>query len=823
MNALSSDGEWLFIHKKDQFNITKDSTYLVNTNNSNQKITKLGKKNAFFENHSISYDKSSKILNIFNLKTRLNINLENISSKNLYFITNESLILLQDDTFNSFKLLKITKDNTIYTVWEKPINQTSLLDLNEEMSILIYQSKNPQKNLEIIDLKSLNINKKNKINYIISSVLWDKNFPVAFLNPTGKNNRKIPFLTFLNYEKNTQALIKLDSIYSYNNIEAISPTSFKLTKTYISTQKDYNVNELGIWSTNNRKVSQINFESDSSNIYNSLTNIYETNPLKIYEIDILKDQSSLALGNGLIIFYDNHQYYDYTNLYSARKRDISIYNPSTNKVNTIVKAQPDPLNTTSLSTFGNYFVYYTSNKVIIYNVIKEKIEAEYAYKKINFDPYKIFKDQIRYWTIDERFFIFSVNSKLIKYDTLLQTFITIKESKKDNLRFKIENKTIRHIGFHQLHSRVLKNAETLIVHEFNMTNNTFSLYKLQSNEQENILFNTKDRIYDIYHSEDYNTIIYTSENFNIPPSIYKNKNGANKKVGSSYFPEEIYNWKKQKDINFKDKYSNNLKGTLFYPENFNSDEKYPLIVHIYQFQQHLANTFTYPKFQDGGFNVDTFLKNGYFVFFPDILDSKDGTGLSALNCVEESLKTVLKQEKSIDKLSLGIYGISHGGYEVNFIITQTNLFKAAVSGNANVDLVRSYFSFNNDFSSPFLFQFENGQYNMGAFFSNKEKFLSNSPILYLDKIDTPLLSFTGKRDQNIDWEQTKELFIGMLRYKKPHISLVYKNEGHGIQNIENRKDLTKRILNWYDHFLKGKHHDWIIQFTEFDKNRMTPN
>src|SRR5690606_32843222 len=105
------------------------------------------------------------------------------------------------------------------------------------------------------------------------------------------------------------------------------------------------------------------------------------------------------------------------------------------------------------------------------------------------------------------------------------------------------------------------------------------------------------------------------------------------------------------------------------------------------------------------------LEKGYFVYLPDIVYGKKGTGLSALDCVHHALDA-LKEKTSIDNNKIGLIGHSHGGYETNFIATHSNRFATYISGAGTSDIVRSYFSYNYNFSNPFYFQYENGQYEM---------------------------------------------------------------------------------------------------------------
>ncbi|WP_165589529.1 alpha/beta hydrolase family protein, partial [Myroides marinus] len=355
-----------------------------------------------------------------------------------------------------------------------------------------------------------------------------------------------------------------------------------------------------------------------------------------------------------------------------------------------------------------------------------------------------------------------------------------------------------------------------------------SLLLIEKQKKHDIIKDNIDNVSDVKYSKDFNTITFSLENFNKPKSVFIYREGTTKKLLENTMDKELYTWKKQRIVSYKDKFGNSLQGILFYPKDFTSEKKYPMITKIYEIQNHLSNRFFYPSYYNSdGFNIELYLKENYFVFLPDILDTQQGTGLSALHCVEESLKTVLQEESSIDKNSLGLFGFSHGGYETNFIITQSNLFKTAVSGSGNSDIIRSYFSYNENFIAPFFSQFENGQYKMPTTFKeDKELYLINSPILFTDQIKTPLLTFTGKKDENIHWEQQREFFIAMLRYNIPHIALFYENEGHGLNDKGNQIDITTRMINWFDYFLKNKDDKetkWIKYYTTFEKDRIIKN
>ncbi|MPM86248.1 Dipeptidyl-peptidase 5 [bioreactor metagenome] len=240
-----------------------------------------------------------------------------------------------------------------------------------------------------------------------------------------------------------------------------------------------------------------------------------------------------------------------------------------------------------------------------------------------------------------------------------------------------------------------------------------------------------------------------------------------------------------------------------------------MVLNIYKIQSRKPNKYPIAAFSTSnsdGFNLRLLLEKGYFVYFPDIVYGEKGPGLSALDCVHHALDA-LEDNPCIDKNRIGLFGFSHGGYETNFIATHSDRFAAYIAGAGNSDIVRSYFSYNNNFWRPFYFQFETGQYEMKKSFSeDKQFYFQNSPIHYVDRVNAPILLWTGKEDQNIYWEQTMEFYIGLKRNRKKVIALFYPGEGHAFFSQEACHDISLRILDWFDYYLKGKKGvEWIKQ------------
>ena len=180
------------------------------------------------------------------------------------------------------------------------------------------------------------------------------------------------------------------------------------------------------------------------------------------------------------------------------------------------------------------------------------------------------------------------------------------------------------------------------------------------------------------YNKTYTHFSYTEENYNMPPRlVYKGTGKEEKIVYESNKEDKAISSLRQEIIIYTNKDGIPLNGVLYYPLDYTSSGKYPMVVRIYERQRHLANRYPYPSYYDGlGFNVRLLIENGYFVYLPDILiQEKDGPGMDALDCVNSALDA-LAGNPLIDKHKIGLTGHSFGGYEVDFIATRSNRFAA---------------------------------------------------------------------------------------------------------------------------------------------------
>ena len=102
-----------------------------------------------------------------------------------------------------------------------------------------------------------------------------------------------------------------------------------------------------------------------------------------------------------------------------------------------------------------------------------------------------------------------------------------------------------------------------------------------------------------------------------------------------------------------------------------------------------------------------------------------------------------------------------------------------------------------------IFEASQGRFR-GAPWENWEVYHRNSPLYHVKNVNTPLLLLHNDKDGAVDFTQGVEYYNALRRLRKPVVMLQYKGENHGLVKPENRKDYAVRMMEFFDHYMKGK-------------------
>lgn len=179
-------------------------------------------------------------------------------------------------------------------------------------------------------------------------------------------------------------------------------------------------------------------------------------------------------------------------------------------------------------------------------------------------------------------------------------------------------------------------------------------------------------------------------------------------------------------------------------------------------------------------------------------------GESALQSVEETVKKV-QTWFSVDAKNIGLIGHSFGGYETNYIITQSNMFKTAISGGSIANIISDYFTVHKMYKNSNISRYTNEQFSFtGEFYNLKKKYEQNNPILMADQIKIPLLLWSGKDDDHVECRQSVEMFMALASLNKEVRLLLFPHDPHVLSKPENQVEATIRINEWFGYFLKNE-------------------
>ncbi len=297
---------------------------------------------------------------------------------------------------------------------------------------------------------------------------------------------------------------------------------------------------------------------------------------------------------------------------------------------------------------------------------------------------------------------------------------------------------------------------------------------------------------------------YQKGNLQEQMDLYVTDFGKNTEKLTAINPQQKdYNWATVELYHWTTFDGKTMDGLLYKPEDFNPEKKYPVMIYFYEtYSENLyKNIIVQPSWST--VNLLFYASRGYIVFVPDIVYTPGLPGQSAYNCIVSGAESLTKFPW-VDKDNMAIQGQSWGGYQVAWLITRTNMFKAAGAGAPVSNMTSAYGGIRWESGMSRQFQYEQTQSRIGKdLWNGLELYMENSPLFRLPNVQTPVLIMHNDNDGAVPWYQGIEMFMGLRRLGKPAWLLEYNDEAHNLRERRNRKDLTIRLQQFFDHYLKG--------------------
>lgn len=322
-------------------------------------------------------------------------------------------------------------------------------------------------------------------------------------------------------------------------------------------------------------------------------------------------------------------------------------------------------------------------------------------------------------------------------------------------------------------------------------------------------------------ARDATSLIFTRENYQTFPDLLfvhnihqqekpnRQKNQAQnigqpaiaRKISNANPQQSEYNWSSIETVQWTSLSGEKLSGLLVKPADFDPSKQYPMMVNFYEKVSDGLHRHRSPSFGRSQINYPVYASRGYLVFAPDIPYRIGYPGESAYDAIVSGV-TALINQGFVDPKRVALQGHSWGGYQAAYLVTRTNLFACAEAGAPVANMTSAYGGIRWQSGMSRAFQYEHTQSRIGgSLWEYPMRYLENSPLFSLDKVQTPLLILHNDNDGAVPWYQGIELYSGLRRLGKPSWLLNYNDEPHWPVKLQNRMDFQRRMQQFFDHYL----------------------
>jgi dipeptidyl aminopeptidase/acylaminoacyl peptidase len=308
-------------------------------------------------------------------------------------------------------------------------------------------------------------------------------------------------------------------------------------------------------------------------------------------------------------------------------------------------------------------------------------------------------------------------------------------------------------------------------------------------------------------------VLFTRQTFReFPDLLLARQELANPVKISDANPHQAeYRWGRRILFDYTTRRGVKLQGVLALPDGYVTGQKLPMLVTFYEKNSQTMHRYPTPSFLTGmgGMPVEA-VSRGYATMLPDVHFHTGSSHSDMLDAVEAATRKVIAMGYA-DPQRIGVHGHSYGGEGAAFIGTRSNLFAAVGMGAGVTDLTT-------DFSQSWGWSYQvtggSGQNGSGYYlygqgrwgfspWDNPERYRFESAMTHAPNAKAPFLIMHGTADPTVGFSEGMN-FYNALRYNgKSAVMLAYPGEGHGLRGLANRKDLTIRYFEFFDHYLRG--------------------
>jgi dipeptidyl aminopeptidase/acylaminoacyl peptidase len=504
---------------------------------------------------------------------------------------------------------------------------------------------------------------------------------------------------------------------------------------------------------------------------------------------------------------DNQPYQRQTTWSSRYLNDYYLIDLKTGEKKELLKAR----NTLDLSPNARFALYYNYVDSVYYSIDLSDMTTRALTRGIpvmfcdeeNDVPGDPSPYGITGWTPDDRYALIYDRFDIWKIDpTGREAAVNLTGGRENSIRFRYEQLDKETIN--------IPENQAVILNAFNTLTNESGYYRLiinQSAPKRKLLYGDF-MTGQIQKAKNADQLIWSTQTVNEFPDVKVSDLDFcfPGKISQANPQQSQFSWPTVERVSWVSFAGDSLRGLLFKPENFDPDRKYPMVVYFYEKSSDTQHLYRYPQPSRSTISIPFYVSNDYLVFVPDIAYGTGYPGRNAYDAIVSGVRKLTETMPFVDPKRIGLQGQSWGGYQIAYLVTQTDMFAAAMAGAPVSNMTSAYGGIRWGTGMSRMFQYEETQSRLGAtLWEQPQLYIENSPIFMAPNVKTPLLIMHNDNDGAVPWYQGIELFMALYRLDKPVWLLNYNGMDHNIETKfwANRIDLSTRMFGFFNHYLKG--------------------
>jgi len=307
--------------------------------------------------------------------------------------------------------------------------------------------------------------------------------------------------------------------------------------------------------------------------------------------------------------------------------------------------------------------------------------------------------------------------------------------------------------------------------------------------------------------------LFTRQTFSEFPDLRVSGPGfaSARKVSDANPQQAEYRWGKRIIFDFTLKDGQRSQGILALPDDYVAGEKRPMLVSFYEKNSQNMNRYQAPNFITGmGSTPVEAVSRGYITMMPDVYFRTGQSHSDMLEAVEAATQKVIEMGYA-DPAKIGVHGHSYGGEGAAFIATRSKMFAAVGMGAGVTDLTTDFsqswgwsYQVNAGSGDNAFSYYINTQGRWGfSPWDKPEVYRFESAITHVRDVRQPILIMHGTADPTVAFSEGMNFYSALRYNNKVAYLLAYPGEGHGLRGVANRRDLTIRYFQFFDHYLRG--------------------